>query len=111
MTDEYLWGLLTLPLLAAAAWLIYVAAAVGGTAVRRWWLRPVAITQKDVWDRALNASCVFAARRVWCLRLPGSRLMILRSNVGDSDRCYPDTIQMQERANSALIDAFERTEA
>ncbi|OZC62132.1 hypothetical protein CH267_00900 [Rhodococcus sp. 06-621-2] len=109
--SDYIAGLLTLPVL------LLVGAAVGYLiailihAVRVWWISPTEFKSKD-WDhRTRHASCVVAARRVWAMKLPGSRLLVFRSTVGGSDykygRYYTDTNEIERRARAALLDEFD----
>lgn len=110
LVNAYLLGLLTLPVVAAVGYGLIVGGSKCIAGIHRGWLRPVDID--DWFDRSLHASCVFAARRVWTLRLPGSRLLVFRSTVGGTDykygTYYADTNEIQRRAKAVLLDEFDR---
>lgn len=107
--DQYLLGLITIPVIAAVGYIVFILGAKAIVGLHGWWLRPDEI---DDWKkRATHASCVLVARRVWTLKLPGSRLLVFRSTVGGTDYRYGtyfgDTSQLQERAWAVLMDEFD----
>jgi hypothetical protein len=107
--NAYLLGVLTLPVVAAIGYALIAGGAWVCRSIHRGWLSPVEI--KDWKTRATQASCVLVARRVWTLKLPGSRLLVFRSTVGGTDYRYGtyfgDTHQLQDRAWAVLMDEFD----
>lgn len=109
--NDYLIGLLTIPAAAVVLGAVYAVVIWTRRALTRWWLAPVEFSSKDWGLRARHAACVLAARRVWAMKLPGSRLLVYRSNVGGNDykygTYYSDTNELQRRAANVLLDEFD----
>ncbi|WP_424807676.1 hypothetical protein [Rhodococcus sp. 27YEA15] len=101
--------MLTVPLVALVAFGLVAGYGWLSRSIYSGWMRPVEI--KDWEMRATHASCVFAARRVWTLKLPGSRLLVFRSIVGGADYRYgthsTDTLELKGRAWAVLMDEFD----
>lgn len=109
--SDYVIGLLTFPAAAAMFVALYATCVLLYRALRRWWLAPHEFGPEDWTTRARHAACVFAARRMWGIKLPGSRLLIFRSTVGGVDyelgTYYGDTTQLQRAARDTLLDEFD----
>ncbi|NKS29294.1 hypothetical protein GS534_00950 [Rhodococcus hoagii] len=103
--SDYLLGLLTVPAVLAIGYGLYIAGYLAVRGFQDWWTAP---RNLDDWnDRAVHASCVFAANRVWALKLPGSRLLVFRSNVGWNGNTSVGDLERQERARDILLDEFD----
>ncbi|UYP17719.1 hypothetical protein OED52_13665 [Rhodococcus sp. Z13] len=109
--SQYILGLATLPIAAGVIVAAYFWGRALVWAIKRWWLSPTEFSSNDWGSRARHASCVFAARRCWAVKLPGSRLLVYRSTVGGSDythgEYYTDTDELRRRAASLLLDEFD----
>lgn len=103
--NHYLLGLLTLPAVAAIGYGLYLAGYLTVRCFQDWWTAPKDLADWD--DRAVHASCVFAANRVWTIKLPGSRLLVFRSNVGWNGNKSTGDLELQERARDILLDEFD----
>lgn len=101
----YLLGLLTVPSVLAVGYGLYVVGYLAFRGLQDWWTAPQDLT--DWGDRAVHASCVFVANRVWTMKLPGSRLLVFRSNVGWIGNKSTGDLDLQERAQAVLLDEFD----
>ncbi len=114
MNAQFWIGLAVIPGAIIAVAAIYFGAHFAWYAFTNWWTRPTTFTDTGRFDRieaaATAAAAIACARRLWYIRLPGSRgMIVLRSNVpGPRARSYwtePDKAYHQAKA--VLLDEFD----